>query len=54
MNDLMEQLMAEIKKAPPMLSARQLCELRDRALILQRWNDVEKYTRQLWTLGYYD
>lgn len=54
MNDLMEQLMAEIKKAPPMLSARQLCELRERARTLQRWNEVANYTQKLWALGYYD
>ncbi len=53
MNDLMEQLMAEIKKTPR-LSIRQLLKLRERARILERWRDVEDYTQQLWALGYYN
>ena len=50
----MEELMAEIEKKPPMLSIRQLCNLRERARNLQRWNEVERYTEKLWALGYYD
>lgn len=46
--------MAEITKKPPMLSARQLDEMRERARKLQRWAEVEKLTQQLWALGYYD
>ncbi len=52
-NDIMEQLMAEMKK-PAMLSIRQLVKLRDRARVLERWRDVEDYTERLWSLGYYD
>ena len=53
MNDILERLY-EVMAKPVMLSIRQLCELRDRARLLGRWKDVENYTEQLWTLGYYD
>lgn len=52
-NDIVEELMSEINK-PAMLSIRQLIKLRDRARLLERWNDVEDYTERLWSLGYYD
>ena len=52
-SDILERLY-EVMAKPVMLSIRQLCELRDRARLLGRWKDVENYTEQLWTLGYYD
>lgn len=45
--------MAETVK-DPYLSVRQILKLRDRALILERWGEVEIYNQDLWRLGYYD
>jgi hypothetical protein len=52
MNDVLERLFA-VMATPVMLSIRQLKDLRERARVLERWADVEKYTDQLWSLGYY-
>ena len=45
--------MAETVK-DPYLSVRQILKLRDRALVLERWREVEIYNQELWSLGYYD
>ena len=52
-SDILERV-HEVMAKPVMLSIRQLCELRDRARLLERWKDVENYTEQLWALGYYN
>ncbi len=53
MNDILERLQ-EMADKPQRLSIRQLIMLRERARVLARWKDVEKYTEQLEALGYYN